>query len=390
VITADTLADSLRHDDEQSNRRTYTHAVTGDELISVTTINGATHGKPWLPDWAAKVAAQYAIDNLDALARIKVCQSPEAAVKLAKEEAKRLRDLKADAGSHVHHVIERLLIWAGTQGVLGQAVDLPELPEHLVGADYDDEPIETVIEFMLDGFINFIAAFEPEIAAAEMTVYNRDLGVAGTLDSIIVLDGYAIGRGPGGYPILVSKPGHRLILCVDVKTGRNPEYTWQEQLAAYRRMRECLLPLGDVRAMPHTDAAAVLHLRPEFENGYRLLLVSGEDDAKAWNRFRRSCELFFGREEAHAKPGKVVYPLNPDGSTPTPRLRDLDNEGYGRAPGALVKAGLRDLDALAALTEAGVRDLKGIGPKTIPLIHQMLADHGLGLAVDHALNEEAA
>ena len=36
-----------------------------------------------------------------------------------------------------------------------------------------------------------------QIAASEMTVYNAELGYAGTLDEIIVLTGYAISYGTG-------------------------------------------------------------------------------------------------------------------------------------------------------------------------------------------------
>ena len=43
---------------------------------------------------------------------------------------------------------------------------------------------------MIDGFINFVAAFKPRFLAAEMPVYNQPLGYAGTLDDIIELDGY--------------------------------------------------------------------------------------------------------------------------------------------------------------------------------------------------------
>ena len=125
-----------------------------------------------------------------------------------------------------------------------------------------------------------------------------------------------------------------------MKTGRNPGVTWQEQIAAYRRSPECLLPMGEIAPMPQTDAGMVLHLRPEYERGYKLMLISGADDAAAWNRFRRAVEIYRGRKAAKAKPGKVCYPLREDGTIRQPLLADLDGEGYGRALSPLVKAGI--------------------------------------------------
>lgn len=360
--------------DEETSRRHYVHPVSGENLTSVTTINGATLGKPWIPPWAAKIAAEYAIDNLEALARIKVCKSRDEAVKIAKDEAKRIRYLKADAGKHVHSVIEALIIWASSP--VGGFVSIPELPAHLVGQDYDDEPIEWVVGKMIDGFLNFCRDFKPEFLAAEMPVYNRDLGYAGTLDAIIALTGYGLAAGGERF---TAAPGRRLEICVDAKTGKHPEVTWPEQIAPYRRARECQPAPGLVTAMPATDAGAILHLRPEFERGYRLMLIAQAKDVRGWNRFRRSVEIFNDREAERAKPGAVVYALRADGTMPAPRLRDLDGEGYDRAPGALAKAGVTDLEQLAAMSEGDCLKTKGVGPKSIHHIRRMLADHGLSL-----------
>ncbi|MCW2870253.1 MAG: hypothetical protein JWL99_1573, partial [Streptomyces oryziradicis] len=258
---------------------------------------------------------------------------------------------------------------------------LPELPEHLIDADYDGEPLDRVVDWMVHGFVNFVAAFDPIFEAAEMTVYNPVLGVAGTLDMIIVLRGVAL--TPDGR--LIPAPDNLLVLCVDIKTGRNLDITVREQLAAYRRMLEALLPMGDLVPMPRTDAGAVLHLRPEHADGYRLMPISPADDAKAWNRFRRAIELDRGRSEAKPKPGKVAYPLRADGTMPARRLRDLDGEGYGRAPGVLVKAGLVDVNEVAMLTAAELLGVDGIGPKTIDVVRRILTDHGLTLVGEELL-----
>jgi hypothetical protein len=370
-------ATTLRTTDTDGNRH-YTHPVTGELLTSVTTILSSTTGKAYLQTWAAKLAAQYAIDNLDLIAEILRSDGRDVAVELVKGEAKRLRERKADAGTYVHDVAEALTLWAASPDGTGRDIAIPSLPEHLVDADYDDQPLDRVVDWMIDGFTNFVAAFEPEFVATEMTVYNRTLGVAGTLDMIIVLRDVAL--APNGR--LIAAPGQTLTLCVDIKTGKNLDVTVREQLAAYRRMREALMPMGDVVPMPATDAGAILHLRPEHKGGYRLMPVSPLDDVKAWNLFRRDIEICLGRAEMKPKPGKVAYPLNTDGTMPPPRIADLDGEGYGRALAPLIKAGLNDIDELIAFTAAEVLALKGIGAKTLDTVRRLLADHDRHLADD--------
>ena len=367
TVLASTHADGSRH---------YTHPVTGDRLVSVTTVLSATDGKSYLVPWSARLAAEFAVDNLALLTELVARDGRSAAVDLVKEQAENLRKRKADAGSYVHAVSEALMLWAASPEGRGGDIVLPLLPDHLVDADYDGEPLEQVVQWMVSGFINFVAAFDPEFEAAEMTVFNRTLGVAGTLDMIIRLVGVALthdGR-------LVAAPGKVLTLCVDIKTGKYLDVTVKEQLAAYRRMSEALMPMGHVTPMPATDAGAVLHLRPQHADGFRLMPISPADDAMAWNRFRRAVELTVGRAEVRPKPGKVAYPPRPDGTIPAPRLADLDGEGYGRVLNPLMKAGLADLEEVALLTAAELRAVNGIGKKAMDVVRRMLAEHSLHLA----------
>ena len=62
-------------------------------------------------------------------------------------------------------------------------------------------------------------------------------------------------------------------------------------------------------------------------------------------------------------------------------VRDLDGEGWGRVPSALAKTDVGDLEMLALLSDQELLDLKGIGPKSIPVIRDMLAAYGM--APDH-------
>lgn len=361
--------------DPDTGSRYYPWPPTGEPFRSVTTYNDDTSAKPWLVPWSAKIAAQFAVDNLAAIAREKRTKGKDAAVGLVKSEAERIRGTKRDTGGYVHDVVEALVYWQASPEGHGSELALPVLDERLAGDDYDGEPVERVAAWMVDGFVNWAAAFRPVFEAAEMTVYNPALKVAGTLDGIVFLPGLAI--GPAGRFI----PGPGVRCCIDVKTGKNLDAAaWQEQLAAYTRMTVARMPLGDLVAMPAVDCAAVLHLRPEHEDGYQLMLISGRDDALAWNRFRRSVELSDGRAATRKKPGKVCRPPRADGTVPQPRLRDLIGEGYGQAPGALAKGGIGDLEQLAAMTAGQLVKIKGIGGKTVDVARAMLADHGLHLA----------
>jgi hypothetical protein len=351
--------------------RDYVHPKTRERYVSVTTVGSSTSSKPWLQDWSAKLAAEFATDNLAALLALlgENKTGRGAVIDAIKGEAKRRRNLKADAGTFAHLVAEKLVLDGA----------LPLLPPALADVDMDGITLHEFVEVVSDAFIQWFADYNPEVVMAEAVVFNPVLGVAGKLDLIILLRDVAIGAGGR----LVPCPGNVLVLCVDIKTGKNLDVAIPEQLSAYRRMTEVALPQGEIGEMPKTHASAVLHLRPEHPNGYRFHLIAGADDTAAWNSFRDSVRLYRARQARRSKPGKVIYPLRPDGTVQPPLLADLDGEGYGRAPGALAKdetRGLLTLEDVAKLTAAQTLAVKGIGAKTLDDVRRMLADHGLHLA----------
>jgi hypothetical protein len=389
----------------------YTYPPTGEQLDRVSTIISATDSKPWIKKWYGSSSTAWCVDNLELLAAtIKSARKAaidlgkdaataradarKAAIDLGKDAAEQLRGIKRDAGSYVHDVLEALVLWAASPGRTGQNIALPVLPDHLAEAWYDDEPLVDVVDNMVTGFLNFASQFDPEILASEMTVYNQPLGVGGTLDLIIVIRGYAIsyGTGPGGADEIVASPGSVLVICVDAKTGRNAEGTWKEQIAVYRRAPECRLPLGEMHPMIPTDCGAVLHLRPEYPDGFLLMLVSARDDESAWDRFRSAASVYRDRQKVKGKPGTVIRPLRADGTMPGPRLCDLAAEGYGRALSPLSRAlgAGCELEDLARFTAAEVLAIRGVGKTLIEVIRKMLADHGLSLAGETAIAQGEA
>jgi len=369
--------------DPDTGARDYPYPRTGEMFTSATTVLNGTEGKPWLPGWAAGIAAEYAVDNLVPLARLKRTVGRPEAVAQAKKQAALIRDRKRDTGGYVHDVVEALVLWQASPEGRGGDLSLPLLPDHLKGADYDGEPVEDVAGWMVEGYLNWVSDFCPEFLAAEMTVFHPGLKVAGTLDQIVRLPRLGIGRS-GRFV-----PGSGVTPCVDVKTGKHLSVTWPEQVAIYRRCPECLMPLGELRLTPKTDCGAVLHLRPEHPRGYRFMLISGEDDNAAWVRAQEAIRLYRGRRATKSKPGKVCYPLRADGTIRPPRLADLDGEGYGQVPGRLVKAGYEDLEQVAAKTAGQLLKTKGIKDKTLDGIRAMLADHDLHLAGEAPAPEAA-
>lgn len=370
------MSNPVAADTKKDGTRTYVYPPTGEAFPSVTTVLGATEAKPYLPAWSAGIAAEYAVDHLKDLAGTRQVLGRAEAVALAKKQAELIRDRKRDTGGYVHDVAEALVLWQASPEGRGTDLSIPLIPDHLRGADYDGMPVEDVIGWMVEGYLNWVSDFDPEFLAAEMTVYNAVLKVAGTLDSIVRLHGLDVGRS-GRFV-----PGGGVDCCVDLKTGKHLDATVPEQIALYRRMREARMPMGDLVPMPATRCGAVVHLRPEYPRGYRFMLIGGKDDAAAWDRACRAIDLYAGRKAAKGKPGKVCYPLRADGTIRQPLIADLDGEGYGRAVGAFVKAGLGgiDLDQLAAMSAGQLLKTKHIGGATVDGARLMLADHGLHLA----------
>jgi hypothetical protein len=379
----------------EGDSRFYPYPPTDEQLDSVTTVISGTDNKPWVKKWYGSSATAWCVDNMTILAQTLKSDGRAAAIDLGKDEAERLRGIKRDAGTYVHDVQEALILWAASPGRSGADIAIPVLPEHLEDAWYDDEPLADVVDFMIDGFIAFVSQFNPRFAATEMTIYNQPLGYGGTLDMIVILTGYAIsyGTGPRGEDEAVASPGSCLTVCVDTKTGRSPEGTWKEQLAAYRRATECKpTPIDGLRPMPATDCGAVLHLRPEYPDGWLLTLVSASEDEAAWGRFLKAVSIYRDRQKVKGKPGTSIRPLRADGTMPGPRLCDLASEGYGRALAPLRKAlgAAAELEDIARFTEAELLAVKGIGPKLIETTRVMLADHGLSLADETAPAGKAA
>lgn len=361
--------------------RWYHHPRSGDRYESVTFINDRSSGKQhFIAPWSASTAAAYAVDHYLDVGELLLAEGRDAAVIHVAGEAQRLRELKAEVGSFVHHLAESLVRWAARYDDTGGDVQLPELPDRIRGELYDDDPVEYVADRMIDGFLNFVSRYNPVFEYAELVGFHHGLDVAGTLDAIIILVGWDI--RPDG--LLFEAPGCTLRVCLDTKTGRIVDVTTPEQLAVYRRMDEVWVHPGRPKVMPSTDIAAVLHLRPEHHEGYQLIAIPPAEDEAAWHRFCGNVRSYRERAALPAKIGRVAPRPRDDGGPAVPYLSDLVQQGYRQVPSTLRKLGFEDLSDVAIFTADELYAMRGIGKKSVETIRRMLADYGLALAGEPA------
>lgn len=237
----------------------HTYTWRGEVFDSVTTIISGGVPKPALINWAARSVAEFAVGNLATLAATAAEQGPDAAVELARAAPSSQRDAAGAVGTAVH-------AWAEA---------------HALGAE--PAPPTAAQRPYLDALNEFWRDWRPVYVGAEMTVYNRQWGYAGTLDAVL------------------DMAGARWLL--DAKTGKGVYGEVALQLAAYRSAEFVGLPDGTEAPMPQVDRCAVLHLRPE---GYRLVPVTAGPDELASFLYAQQVRIFLARA-----PSLVGAPLGP-------------------------------------------------------------------------------
>jgi hypothetical protein len=142
------------------------------EVISVTSALKALP-KPFLIGWAAKMSAEFAVDNLDVLVALKEKGEERAAIDMVKGARFRDMNKKADRGTIVHAAVEAYI--AGTQ------VDKAEVEVQLAEKRVPKAMWKSA-HLMISGVYSYLQDTEPEIYRSESTVYSRTHGYAGTAD----------------------------------------------------------------------------------------------------------------------------------------------------------------------------------------------------------------
>ena len=174
----------------------------GAKLPGVTTLIGGGLPKPALPNWAAKKAAEKAVDQWAELAKL----PPSARLESIKRAPWEDRDMAAARGTEVHQLAERLL--------LGEEVYVPD-----------------AIAGHVESAVRFLDDYRVRPIVTETTVFSVEHAYAGTLDMVFTSD----------------LPEHEgKVILGDWKTGRSRIYDEAAlQLAAYRYAESYQGPDGD-------------------------------------------------------------------------------------------------------------------------------------------------
>ncbi|PRX90698.1 hypothetical protein [Allonocardiopsis opalescens] len=216
----------------QNAGRGHYYMLDGHKSRGVTTLIGQGLPKPGLIDWAARTAANYAVDRWDELATL----PPSKRIAAIQGAHRADRDQAANRGTEVHKLAERL--------TAGEEI---EVPESLAGH--------------VDSYVRFLDEWEPAPVLVERPVFNRRHNYAGTPDLVADMD------------------GRRWLL--DIKTNRSgPFGEVALQLAAYRYAEFYLDADGAEQPMPVVDETAVVWVRSDGYDLYRF--TAGPDQFRAF------------------------------------------------------------------------------------------------------------
>lgn len=210
--------------------RFYVEPTSGEKYPGVTSVL-KNLDKSFLQHWAAKLVAEEAVGNLEAVAAL-AARDPEAAIDMLKRAPYRFTKKSADIGTAAHDVFDRM-----AQG----------------------EPMKYVhddIRPFRDHFNEFLDVVQPEFLLMEETVWDDEHKYAGSFDWKAKIDGVTIWG--------------------DSKTTRSGIHAEVGlQLSAYRYAKSILRPDGTRTPNSPGDGAAVLHVRPE---GWHLTPVRADEE----------------------------------------------------------------------------------------------------------------
>lgn len=187
--------------------------------------------KPFLTFWAAKMAAELAVDSLEFVEQLMERGGRPAAVQYISGASRRYTKERSDIGSEAHDLFERM--------IRGQNVGF---------VSRDMAPYERQ-------FGEFLDAVQPELVRAEQVAWSPTHKYAGSFDGMLRLRLDERGKpDPQGEPALV---------IADWKTGKSTYPDVALQMAAYAHADQVISPDGVAEPMPEFDGAVVLHITPD-------------------------------------------------------------------------------------------------------------------------------
>lgn len=233
----------------EDDARMYRDPRDGKRYPSVTSVLKLVD-KSGLSQWAVNLALEWAVENWAFLGQ----RSNEEAIRAGKYRWKDFRDERAGVGDGVHAAIEaeHLMSW-----------DVPEL---------NDEQKRIMDQWRL---LNEKHEIVPILS--EFTVFDTDLGYAGTADGYWMID---------GVPTLV-----------DIKTSRK---TWEDhffQLAALWHAPDWLLETEEMVWTPEPsrdmEACALIHLR---EDSHEIVWAEMDKMPYYWGVFEAYAKVWYARD----------------------------------------------------------------------------------------------
>ncbi|MEW1550962.1 hypothetical protein [Streptomyces tsukubensis] len=246
---------------QRGNSRFYVNQETKETVPGVTTVVGMLP-KPFLVSWAAKMAAESAVDNLPAVTAIAE-SDPDGAIDFIKGAHWRYTKTRKEIGSDAHDMFERM--------IRGESVSTDYMPD--------------VMKPYHSHFAEFLDVVQPELIRAEDVAWSDEHKYAGSFDALLRIK---------------DETGASATVVVDWKTGKSTYPEVALQMAAYGFADRLIDPDGNTIPMPHVDAAAVLHVT-EDQWAFKPVRF----DAEVYSYFLRLREVFdWDREVSKTVIGK--------------------------------------------------------------------------------------
>lgn len=195
----------------------------------------------------------------------------------------RTRDTAGRDGSKAHDLIEQYILTTHEGSEWDWTAKL----------DGENQNVHQIIA----RFQDFEREWEPDWEATELTVYNATAGYAGSLDFIARIP--ALGEG---------------LTLGDFKTGRGVFPETALQMAAYRHAETASIAGNKATvAMPKTERAIVVHLRPDDENSYQNLhptsyyeVIPMNTDDEVFEMFKYVAQVAWFTREGEAWQSKPI------------------------------------------------------------------------------------
>ncbi len=245
--------------------RYYKRSHDGKEVPGVSGIIDMMP-KPALMPWAARLAAEYVVGNMEVVKELIVADERKA-IAMIKGASSRFSESAAKEGTMVHHYTEEI----------ARAVMTSTKPKA--------DRMPTNMMPYLKQYVKFLKEFGVEPVMLETAVWDEEVGFAGRFDMVAKL-----------------KAISDALVVVDTKSGASG--VWESvslQQTAYAYADEYYDEATDTfKPMPEIEAAYALWLRPE---GFALIPVQTSE--QEWAQFKRLRESF---EWYNKRAKKVIEP----------------------------------------------------------------------------------